>query len=116
MWGTLSRTDIEAVRTQLQSRREEILRRHAEELGVIEREQAEIGLLDQMIDAFLNKFNSAVLEEKEEESAKVIGKSVGVSLLITQAQRSQLRELGFPEEQIRSMKPIEAHQILGIAS
>ena len=52
MWETLSRNDIEAVRTQLQSRREEILRRHAEELGGIEREQAEIGLLDQMIDAF----------------------------------------------------------------
>jgi hypothetical protein len=115
MWDTLSRTDIEAVKKQLQSRREEILRRHTEELGAIEREQAEIGLLDQMIDAFFNKFNSAVPEEKE-ESAKAISKSVGVSLLITQAQRSQLRELGFPEEQIRSMKPIEAHQILGIAS
>jgi hypothetical protein len=115
MWETLSRNDIEAVRTQLQSRREEILRRHAEELGGIEREQAEIGLLDQMIDAFSNKFNSAAPEEKE-ETAKAIGQSVGVSLLITQAQRSQLRELGFHEEQIRSMKPIEAHQILGIAS
>jgi hypothetical protein len=63
----------------------------------------------------LNKFNSAIPEEKE-ETAKAIGQSVGVSLLITQAQRSQLRELGFHEEQIRSMKPIEAHQILGIAS
>ena len=115
MWDTLSRTDIEAVRTQLRSRREEILRRHAEELGGIEREQAEIGLLDQMIDAFSNKFNSAAPEEKE-ETAKAIGQSVGVSLLITQAQRSQLRELGFHEEQIRSMKPTEAHQILGIAS
>ena len=115
MWDTLSRADIEAARKQLRSRREQILRRHAEELGAMERDQAEIEELDQLIEVFSKRFNGAALADKEMSSG-AIGDSPGVSLLITQAQRCQLRELGFADEQIRGMKPIEAHQILGIAS
>jgi hypothetical protein len=40
----------------------------------------------------------------------------GVSFLITQAQKSRLRELGIGDDQIRNMNPKEAHRILGIAS
>jgi hypothetical protein len=40
----------------------------------------------------------------------------GVPFLITQAQKSRLRELGIGDDQIRDMKPKEAHRILGIAS
>ena len=115
MWDTLSRADIEAARQQLQSRREEMCRRHAEELGAVERDQVEIEKLDQLISAFSKKFAPAD-SGKNELNAQTTGKPPGVSLLITQAQRSQLRELGFADDRIRSMTPTDAHQILGIAS
>ena len=115
MWDTLSRADIEAARKQLQSRREEMSRRHTEELGAVETAQAEIETLDQLIDAFSKKFNNAAPEETG-VNGEITSNAAGISLLITQAQRSQLRKLGFADEQIRSMKPNEAHQILGIAS
>ena len=115
MWETLSRADIEAARRQLQRRREEVLRRHAEELGAVERDQAEIETLDQLIGAFSKKLSPASLEGNELNGGAT-GNAPRVSLLITQAQRSGLKELGYADEHIRSMKPIEAHQILGIAS
>ena len=115
MWDTLSRADIEATRKKLQSLREEMLRRHAEELGAVGRDQAEIEALDQLIDGFFKKFNHAAPEETE-VNGEATGNAAGISLLITQAQRFQLRELGFADDQIRGMKPNEAHQILGIAS
>jgi hypothetical protein len=37
-----------------------------------------------------------------------------VSLMITQAQKEQLRERGFTDEQVRDMKPEEAHRVLGL--
>jgi len=114
MWDTLSRAYIDAARQQLQSRREEMLRRHAEELGAVERNQVEIEKLDQLISAFSKKFAPAV-SGKNELNAQTTAPP-GVSLLITQAQRSQLRELGFADDRIRGMTPAEAHQILGIAS
>ncbi len=40
MWERLSRADIEETKQQLNNRREETLRRHAEELTVLESEQA----------------------------------------------------------------------------
>jgi hypothetical protein len=37
-----------------------------------------------------------------------------VSLMITQQQRADLRERGYSDEQIRDMKPEEAHKVLGL--
>jgi hypothetical protein len=37
-----------------------------------------------------------------------------VSLMITQAQKDQLREQGYTDDQIRDMKPEEAHRTLGL--
>jgi len=37
-----------------------------------------------------------------------------VSFFITQAQKAQLRERGYTDDQIAHMKPAEAHQILGL--
>jgi hypothetical protein len=37
-----------------------------------------------------------------------------VSFFITQAQKAELREKGYSEDQIAQMKPAEAHQILGL--
>jgi hypothetical protein len=38
-----------------------------------------------------------------------------VSLMITNRQRAELRELGFSDEAIREMTPAEAHEKLGLA-
>ena len=37
-----------------------------------------------------------------------------VSLIITQAQRAQLRERGYSDEAIHTMTPAEAHRHLGV--
>jgi hypothetical protein len=84
-------------------------------LGPWERDQVEIEKKDQLISAHSKKFAPAA-SGKNELNAQTTGKPPGVSLLITQAQRSQLRELGFADDRIRGMTPAEAHQILGIAS
>jgi len=38
----------------------------------------------------------------------------GVSLMITRLQKADLRALGYTDEQIRDMKPEEAHRVLGL--
>jgi hypothetical protein len=40
----------------------------------------------------------------------------GMSLFITKTQKSELRRLGYSEEQIREMKPEDAHRALGLIS
>ena len=40
----------------------------------------------------------------------------GVSFFVTQAQKDQLRERGYTDEQIREMKPEDAHRALGIVN
>jgi hypothetical protein len=40
----------------------------------------------------------------------------GMSFFITKAQRAELRRVGYSEEQIREMKPEEAHRALGLIS
>lgn len=42
--------------------------------------------------------------------------SGGVSFFVTQAQKDQLRERGYTDEQIREMKPEDAHRALGIVN
>ena len=38
----------------------------------------------------------------------------GVSLMITQQQKADLRERGYSDYQIRGMKPEKAHRVLGL--
>ena len=38
----------------------------------------------------------------------------GMSFFITKAQKAALRRLGYSEEQIREMKPGDAHRALGL--
>ena len=40
----------------------------------------------------------------------------GMSFIITKAQKTGLRRLGYSEEQIRQMKPEDAHRALGLIS
>jgi hypothetical protein len=38
----------------------------------------------------------------------------GMSFIITKAQKAELRRRGYSEEQIREMKPGDAHRALGL--
>jgi hypothetical protein len=57
VWNELSRSDIQRVRDLLQTRRSEMLARHAEELKALEAEAAEIETLERAIDALVRKLN-----------------------------------------------------------
>jgi len=125
MWNMLSHADLEAAKQRLKSQREETLRRHAEELRALESDQAELEKLDQLIDAFVKKFTNPETSfepgasgDKDVDGAEFgeVQGGPGVSFFITQAQKSKLRDLGIVDEQIRDMKPEEAHRILGLAS
>ena len=50
MWDTISRAELEATKRQLRTRRQELIRRHAEELQAIEQDQAEIEAFEQVAD------------------------------------------------------------------
>lgn len=52
------------------------------------------------------------LTESTQPTVKV--PSAGVSLMITRQQKADLREQGYSDEQIRDMKPTEAHRVLGL--
>ena len=119
MWDTISRIDLEATKEQLRTRREEIIRRRAEELQAVEQDQAEIEALDLLIGAIAEKFNIGRSGQNEPTGGQTEMNAEtpeGVSFLITQAQKDKLRELGIGDDQIRDMKPKEAHRILGLAS
>jgi hypothetical protein len=53
MWENLSPVDIERAKAQLRAQREEILKRQAEELSVLDADQNEIDTLDRLIAAFI---------------------------------------------------------------
>ena len=118
MCDSISRAELEATKKQLRTRRQELIRRHAEELQAIEQD-AEIEAFDQLIGTIADKFKIGRSRRNElggGETGLQTEDIEGVPFLITQAQKSRLRELGIGDDQIRDMKPKEAHRILGIAS
>jgi hypothetical protein len=124
MWQILTRDQIENAKHDLKLRREQALVRHAAEIGDLDAERSEIEILDQMATAFAGKFKRlpaspsvAVVPEETDGTAQdspEVATAPKVSFFITQAQKSKLRELGIADEQIRDMKPSEAHRILGL--
>jgi hypothetical protein len=56
MWTELTRTDLERVRQQLQTRRSDMLARHAAELAALDVGQAELTVLEEAIEALVRKF------------------------------------------------------------
>jgi hypothetical protein len=124
MWDRVSRADLEEVKQRLSVRREEILRRHTEELRALDAECAEIEELDRLIGSVLARFEVLTRSppasyDEDQVNGTAVGQPnsvTGVSFLITQTQKLQLRELGIRDEVIRNMKPDEAHRILGLAS
>jgi hypothetical protein len=53
-------------------------------------------------------FEASMRPHKEAET--------GISFIITKAQKAELRQRGYTEEQIREMKPEDAHRALGLIS
>jgi hypothetical protein len=53
-------------------------------------------------------FGASMTADKEAET--------GMSFFITKAQKAELQRLGYSEEQIREMKPEDAHRALGLIS
>ena len=72
------------------------------------------------LNLILRKVKRSVQEPKEDpsnpaaESARTDEEKAGVSLMITQEQKAALRERGHDDDQIREMKPADAHSVLGI--
>lgn len=64
----------------------------------------------------LSSQRSALLDDPPPESVQPTSKApqAWVSLMITQRQKADLRERGYSDEQIRQMKPEEAHKVLGL--
>jgi hypothetical protein len=124
MWDKVSRADLEQVKQQVNVRREQTLRRHTEELRALDGECAEVEELERLIGSVFAKFevrtgSPPASHDKDQVNGTEDGQPssvTGVSFLITQAQKLQLRELGVRDEEIRNMKPAEAHRILGLAS
>jgi hypothetical protein len=58
VWEQLKPSDIERAKQDLETRRTEMLARHAEELRGLEADQAQLGTLEEAIAAFLQKFNA----------------------------------------------------------
>jgi len=57
MWDQLNPGDIERAKQEIETRRAEMLARHAEELRGLEADQAQLDTLEQAIAAFLQKFS-----------------------------------------------------------
>ena len=125
MWQNLTRADIERAKQELKLRHEQMLARHAEEIRNADAERAEVETLAQMAADFAEKFKKAMTSPYEPaatgekdgngEDSGEVPVVPGVSFFITQAQKSKLREFGIADQQIRDMKPSDAHRILGLA-
>ena len=59
MWDVLKPTDIEAAQRQLNERRADLLRRHAEEAAILQADEADLEALDRLAAAFSSKFKMA---------------------------------------------------------
>jgi hypothetical protein len=64
----------------------------------------------------LSPKHSALLDHSPPERGQPTSKTsqAWVSLMITRQQKADLRDRGYSDEQIRDMKPEEAHKVLGL--
>jgi hypothetical protein len=62
----------------------------------------------------LSPKRSAPIRRRKRVHPAVKAPPAGVSLMITRRQKADLRELGYTDDQIRNMKPEDAHRVLGL--
>ena len=109
MWNNVSHAEIEAAKQQLKSQREEMLRRHAEELSALECDQSEIETLDKLIDTFVVKFkpsSPAASEFVAPEEKKMNGEEPA------KAAQPSLAEVVAPKEKTNGEEPAKMPQPL----
>lgn len=95
MWERLKQSDILQAKHELRQRVDETLRRHAEELKVLDVDLAEVKTLDRLVDAFSDKFGTAPPEPTE--SAKA-GEAAPSGNTAGEKRASNVRRLEPPEE------------------
>src|SRR5262249_3614050 len=72
MWDQLTRADIERVKQRLATQRDEMLRRHTEELRGLDGEQAELETLEQLLLVFTKKHLASSASESASNSEPAI--------------------------------------------
>ena len=72
MWEQLTPADIEGVKQRLLRQRDEMLRRHTEELKGLDAEAAELETLEQLLLAFTNKHLPSSAGESTSNSEQAI--------------------------------------------
>jgi hypothetical protein len=72
MWDQLTPADIERVKQRLLRQRDEMLRRHTEELSGLDAEQAELETLEQLLLAFTKKHPAFSASESASNSEPAI--------------------------------------------
>ena len=70
MWHNVTRADLDQAKEQVKLRREETLRRHAEEISVLDAERADVETLDRMVAEFSRKFKIAVSSPSNSSAAE----------------------------------------------
>ena len=70
MWHQVKPADFDRANEQLNLRREETLRRHAEEISVLDAEQADVEALDRMVAEFAEKFKIAAVSPSDSSGAE----------------------------------------------
>jgi hypothetical protein len=60
MWDSLKRSDIHEARQQIKRRREEVAKRHAEEIGQLDGDRAELETLQRLAETFAHKYKTSV--------------------------------------------------------
>lgn len=71
MLGTVKRADIDQARQQIELRRADILRRHAEEIGRLDADRAELETLHRLAGVFAQKYQKASAAPDELIPAKI---------------------------------------------
>jgi len=70
MWNNVTRADFDQAKVQLKLRREETLRRHAEEISVLDADKADVETLDRMVAEFARKFKIAAVSPSNSSGAE----------------------------------------------
>jgi len=72
MWDQLTRADIERVKQRLAAQRDEMLRRHTEELRGLDAEEAELETLEQLLLAFTKKHLGHLMSESASDPEQAL--------------------------------------------
>jgi hypothetical protein len=97
MWERLKQSDILQAKQELRQRVDETLRRHAEELKVLDGDLAEVQTLDRLVDAFADKFGTAPPEAIPEATPAKPGDAAPSGNTAAEKRASNVRRLEPPE-------------------